>query len=107
MAGWAGDGRRTFRPYEAGRHARAATSWSQYSAFRGVCWHKASGKWQAAVTHQGKKHFLGVFDDEAAAARVYDAKAAELRGRKAKLNFPREWQWAGDDSTGAWSRVET
>ena len=38
------------------------------------------------------------------AARAYDAKAAELHGRKARFNFPREWV---EDDTGAWVRVET
>ena len=62
------------------------------------------GMWQAQVTHQGKPHFLGYFVDEAAAARAYDAKAAELQGTRARFNFPAEWEWerAGGGSTGAW-----
>ena len=80
-------------------------AWS--SEFRGVSRRKSDGRWEVGVTHRGERHRLGLFTDEAVAARAYDAKAAELHGRKARLNFPREWQWAGDDSTGAWSRVET
>ena len=61
-------------------------------------------EWQAQVQHQGKQKHLGYFDDEAAAARAYDAKAATLHGTSAKFNFPREWVEA---DTGAWVRVET
>ena len=31
------------------------------SGFAGICWHKASHKWAAQVTDQGKKHHVGVF----------------------------------------------
>ena len=84
------------------REGEKSAAWS--SEFCGVSWHKASGKWEAQVKYQGKKHHLGYFDDEAAAARAYDAKAATLHGTSAKFNFPREWV---EDDTGAWSRVET
>ena len=56
------------------------------------------------MNYQGKKHHVGLFDDEAAAARARDAKAATLHGTRAKFNFPREWV---EDDTGAWVRVET
>jgi hypothetical protein len=45
------------------------------------------GKWQAQIGCNGKKIFIGYFDDEEAAARAYDAKAAELFGEYAALNF--------------------
>ncbi len=86
------------------RDGEKAAAWS--SEFRGVSWHKRNGKWEVRVQHQRKRRHVGCFDDEAAAARAYDAKAAELHGRKAKFNFAHEWEWAGGDSRGAWRRVE-
>lgn len=40
------------------------------SGFKGVRWHKASGKYCAAIQHKGKRHHLGLFSgpDEAHAA---------------------------------------
>ncbi len=47
-------------------------------------------KWQAAVPHDGKPMYLGLFDEEVEAARVRDRKAYELAGEFAVLNFPDE-----------------
>jgi hypothetical protein len=46
------------------------------------------GKWRAAITYQGDKHYLGLFDDEIEAAKARDRKAIELCGPFAQLNFP-------------------
>jgi len=40
------------------------------SGFKGVCWHKASGKWMARITSNGNHKYLGLFD---AAEKAYDA----------------------------------
>lgn len=45
-------------------------------------------KWRAQMVHHGKHFHLGVFDNEESAAAAYDAKARELYGDKARLNFP-------------------
>ncbi len=45
-------------------------------------------KWRVKITHEGKEHFLGCFDDEVEAAKAWDAKAKELRGEFTYLNFP-------------------
>lgn len=58
------------------------------SRFKGVYPHRA--KWEAAIKHNGKTHYLGVFDDEVEAARARDRKALELQGEFAYLNFPEE-----------------
>ncbi len=58
------------------------------SKYKGVMWDKRRGKWQAQIGHNGKKIFIGYFDDEETAARAYDAKAKELYGKYAALNFP-------------------
>lgn len=56
------------------------------SGYRGVSWHKSSGKWVAM--HKSK--YLGLYDDPADAARAYDKAAHALSGGKARLNFPDE-----------------
>ena len=56
------------------------------SAFKGVCWHKASKKWVAGIWKDGKETYLGYYDDDEEAARRYDEAAAAM-GRP--LNFPR------------------
>jgi len=67
----------------ANRRAKAGAS----SEYKGVCWDKSRGKWMAAIQVSGKTKTLGRFDDEAAAARAYDAAAAACFGEFAKLNF--------------------
>lgn len=49
------------------------------SRYRGVSWHKGSGKWQAQLTERdGKKVNIGRFANEREAAAAYDAKCIEL-----------------------------
>eukprot|EP01052_Picozoa_sp_SAG31_P052618 SAG31_NODE_13071_length_895_cov_0.655779_1_plen_144_part_10 len=50
---------------------------------------KSSGKWRAALYHNGKDHTLGSFGCEEEAARAYDAEATRV-GRLSQLNFPPE-----------------
>jgi hypothetical protein len=47
------------------------------SQYRGVSWHKDSGKWQAEVNAIGARTYLGLFDTEEEAAIV--AREARLR----------------------------
>lgn len=58
------------------------------SAFKGVSWSKAVGKWRAQIMAGRKYRYLGAFESEAVAARAYDAAARELHGEFARLNFP-------------------
>lgn len=58
------------------------------SAFRGVVRDKRRGHWYAVIRDGGKRHWLGRFGSEEAAAHAYDKKAVELHGRSAVLNFP-------------------
>ena len=58
------------------------------SKYKGVSLYLTTNKWKVQITYQGKQIHLGYFDDEVTAALMYDAKAFELRGDKARLNFP-------------------
>lgn len=69
---------------------KAANATSQYF---GVSWNSPSNEWQVRIRHPDGQHktvYVGMFTDELAAARAYDAKARELYGDKARLNFPEE-----------------
>ncbi|KAG2495907.1 hypothetical protein HYH03_006144 [Edaphochlamys debaryana] len=67
----------------------AATRPAATSSYRGVCLHKRSGRWQAAINVGGKHVYLGSFDTQEAAARQFDQVCLRVRGpAKAKLNFP-------------------
>lgn len=58
------------------------------SRFVGVCWHKGDQKWRARIrTPQGKRKFLGNFDNEEDAARARDAASKEFFGEFAHLNI--------------------
>jgi hypothetical protein len=54
------------------------------SEYKGVTWSKASKKWQAAIKHQGKNYYLGMFDDPLEAHKRYIEKATELFGEYAR-----------------------
>lgn len=58
------------------------------SRFRGVAYHKGTKKWETRISHYGKQYYLGLYTTEEDAARAYDAKAFELHGDDACLNFP-------------------
>jgi hypothetical protein len=55
--------------------------------------------WHSQIKENGRQVTIGYFDDEEAAARAYDAKAKELYGEFAALNFPEEKK----DALGEWS----
>ena len=58
------------------------------SGFRGVYFDNQSGKWHAKIQNGSKAEYIGRFTDPIEAARAYDAKAKELHGDSARLNFP-------------------
>ncbi len=56
------------------------------SGFRGV--YTCGKKWTSYMEYKGKFIYMGVFEIKEEAARAYDAKALELYGKDAVLNFP-------------------
>lgn len=57
---------------------------------RGVSYVSSSSlaPWKATINHLGNVLDLGCYLTEVEAAQAYDAKARELHGEKARLNFP-------------------
>lgn len=62
-------------------------SHSGTSKFKGVAWNKNSHKWQVQIMHNYQAIYLGLFNSEIDAAKVYDTKARELFGEFAHTNF--------------------
>jgi len=60
------------------------------SKYKGVHWNKKAGKWVSSITEKGRYKFLGHFNNEADAAKVYDKAAKRSFGEFAYLNFPDE-----------------
>lgn len=56
------------------------------SKYKGVCWNKASKKWQAQIKINKKNKVLGQFVSETEAALAYNVKAKELFGEFAYIN---------------------
>lgn len=60
------------------------------SGYRGVAYVPSPPyrPWAANIRHDGVRYHLGGYATPEEAARAYDAKARELRGDRARLNFP-------------------
>lgn len=57
------------------------------SKYMGVCFHKKTKKWYASIGKDWKTIYLGIFKNEADAARAYDEAAKIHFGEFANLNF--------------------
>lgn len=60
---------------------------SNTSGYRGVCFVKRLNKWQAKVNKNGKQYHVGLYATPEDAARAYNARAKELYGDFAYLNY--------------------
>jgi len=56
--------------------------------FRGVEFHKQSGKYRARIKSNGRLRQLGLYSTAEEAARAYDVAAVEVFGEFANPNFP-------------------
>jgi len=63
---------------------RAAPS-SNSSGFKGVSWHKKTGKWAASIKKMGKTIHLGQFDTPEAAGSAYASATEHLNGEFARV----------------------
>ena len=59
------------------------------SKYKGVSWFSVKKKWQAGIQANGRKIFIGCFNNEVEAAKAYDRAALKYHGEFAALNFPR------------------
>jgi hypothetical protein len=57
------------------------------SKYKGVTWDNGIGKWKASIMFNYKNYYLGYYDLEIEAAKMYDKKAKEFFGEFAKTNF--------------------
>lgn len=55
------------------------------SGYKGVSYHKPSGKWVAQIYEVGRKRYLGIFKDIGEAKAAYDKAARRLHGEYARL----------------------
>ena len=69
------------------------------SKFIGVCWDKDNGQWVAQIRINGKRKHIGLYDTPEEAALAFDARAAEVGGRR--LNFPDGSDAEQQDEQGA------
>ena len=60
------------------------------SGYRGVSWHKAKQRWEAKITINGRRVYLGRFINKDDAARAYDKAAKEYFKEYAVFNLPDE-----------------
>ena len=56
------------------------------SGYRGVCWHRITGKWVTQITVDSKKKFIGYFVCPIEAAKAYNKAAIQYFGEFANLN---------------------
>lgn len=57
------------------------------SFYKGVSWNLAKNRWAAQIQYNHKNTHIGYFKKEEEAAKAYDAKAKELFGEFAYLNY--------------------
>jgi hypothetical protein len=75
---------------DAGRlrkEARQESKAGHTSRYVGVHWNTREEQWQAVICDKSRRIHLGFYTSERAAAKAYDDKSVELRGKRASVNF--------------------
>lgn len=79
---------RNLRQATRAQNNRNLTGYATTSPYIGVYWNKSLGGYMARVYHEGRSHYCGFSrTDPEKIARRRDAKAKELFGEFARLNF--------------------
>lgn len=73
--------------YAQNAYNKKKTRTKTSSRFIGVCFSKKTGKWTAYLRFQGKRIWLGQFDNEIDAAKAHDRAAIKYHGEFARLNL--------------------
>lgn len=79
---------RTQNRWNTGKRVEEVRGPTARSSSRFIGVSQRGGRWEAKIMSNGVRYDLGHFNSEESAARAYDAKAIELRGEFARLNFP-------------------
>lgn len=58
------------------------------TGYKGVCWDIVHKRYHVTLRYNGKKVFLGRYDNLIEAAKAYDEGAKKYFGEFARLNFP-------------------
>lgn len=74
----------TYQQNSRNRTKRKATA----SKYKGLC--RVRNKWRVSIAYDKRRIFLGYFEEQITAAKVYDKYAVLFFGKFANLNFPNE-----------------